>query len=63
MDSNYSKNKDSDNTNSLRNPSIKEWKELYTEAVEFKEIAPWNWMWDTDIFGVKDPVTGEIGYC
>lgn len=44
-------------------PSSQEWKALYEAALEFKELAPWNWMHDTDIFGVKDPVSGEIGYC
>lgn len=44
-------------------PSLDEWKALYEATLEFKELAPWNWMHDTDIFGVKDPVSGEIGYC
>ncbi len=44
-------------------PSLQEWKALYEAALEFKELAPWNWMHDSDIFGVKDPVSGEIGYC
>ncbi|MCD4765277.1 MAG: hypothetical protein K8R34_02070, partial [Methanosarcinales archaeon] len=44
-------------------PSLQEYKALYEAALEFKELAPWNWMHETDIFGVKDPVSGEIGYC
>lgn len=44
-------------------PSLQEWKALYSAAREFKELAPWNWMHDCDIFGIKDPVSGEIGYC
>jgi len=44
-------------------PSLAEWKELYAQAVRFKEIAPWNWMWDSNLFGVKNPEDGEIGYC
>ncbi len=44
-------------------PSLQEWKALYETALEFKELAPWDWMHDTDIFGVKDSVSGEIGYC
>lgn len=46
-----------------KSPSIQEWKNLYSAAVEFKKLKPWEWMWDDDIFGVKNPETGEIGFC
>ncbi|MCD4844482.1 MAG: hypothetical protein K8R25_08350 [Methanosarcinales archaeon] len=46
-----------------KSPSLQEWKNLYKVAIGFKKLAPWNWMCDSDIFGVKDPVSGEIGYC
>ena len=49
--------------NNDQKPSLQEWKELYTAALEFKELAPWDWMHDCDIFGVKNPENGEIGYC
>ena len=44
-------------------PTIKEWRELYEAAAEFKELACWKWMWDHDLIGVQDPETGMIGYC
>lgn len=44
-------------------PTEQEWRNLYAATAEFKEMAPWNWMWDSDVAGVKDPESGEIGYC
>lgn len=44
-------------------PTLGEWKDLYETAMMFKELAPWQWMMDADLFGVEDPEGGETGYC
>jgi hypothetical protein len=43
-------------------PTLDEWRRLYEAAMRTKEIAPWQWMTETDLFGVRDPETGEIGF-
>jgi len=43
--------------------SLKIWQELYHAADEFKKIQPWKWLYDSDIFGVRNPLDSEIGYC
>lgn len=44
-------------------PSLEEWKTLYDAAIEFRKIEPWEWMKETDVFGVQNPQNGEVGYC
>jgi len=44
-------------------PSLQEWHMLYRAAIDFWQIQPWNWVNDTDLFGVKNPENDEIGYC
>lgn len=46
-----------------KNISLQQWRELYNAAIELKKLKPWEWMWDSEIFGVQDPETGEVGYC
>lgn len=43
-------------------PTFEEWRKLYEAAIRLKEIAPWQWMNETDIFGVQNPETGELGF-
>jgi hypothetical protein len=44
-------------------PSLQEWSDLYRVAMEFKGVGCWNWMADSDVFGIQNPEDGEIGYC
>ena len=44
-------------------PTLDVWKKLYKETIEFKELGPWEWVLDTDLFSIKNPLSGEMGYC
>ncbi len=43
-------------------PSLEEWGRLYGVSIQIKELAPWQWMEETDIFAVQDPDSGQIGF-
>ncbi|GAB4459561.1 MAG: hypothetical protein Fur0044_52250 [Anaerolineae bacterium] len=43
-------------------PTLEEWRRLYEAWGQFKEIAPWEWMDETRIFGVQDPESGQLGF-
>jgi hypothetical protein len=43
-------------------PGLREWRRLYESAVRVKEISPWEWMTEADVFGVRSPETGELGF-
>ena len=46
----------------FKQPTEKEWKRLYEFAVKVKELAPWEWMYEDQIFGVQNPEAEEIGF-
>jgi hypothetical protein len=46
-----------------QSPTLPQWKPLYEQALQFKQLACWTWMTEENIFGIQDPKTGEIGYC
>ena len=39
------------------------WSSLFAAANAFRELGPWEWMNDNQVFGVKDPATGEVAWC
>lgn len=43
-------------------PTLEEWRPLYQAAMRIKEIAPWQWMQEDEVFGVQNPETGELGF-
>jgi len=43
-------------------PSLDEWLKLYKAMIRVKKIAPWEWMTETDTFGVQSPETDELGF-
>ncbi len=45
-----------------KNPTFEEWRKLYAAAGRAKEMAPWNWMMEDEVFGVRDPESEEIGF-
>jgi hypothetical protein len=43
-------------------PPLDEWKRLYDLMAQVKELAPWEWMEEADIFGVQPPGAKEPGF-
>lgn len=43
-------------------PSREQWIRLYEAMAKVKDLAPWQWMSEADLFGVQDPETGEVYY-
>jgi len=43
-------------------PSLEEWQKLYDLMAQIKDLAPWDWMEEGDIFGIQIPETDELGF-
>ena len=35
---------------------------MLESAIRIKQMAPWEWMNEADVFGVQDPETRDIGF-
>ena len=42
--------------------SAEDCRSLFERMGQLRTLAPWDWMEETDLFGVQDPETGEIGF-
>jgi uncharacterized protein DUF6930 len=45
-----------------KTPTLEEWGRLYAAAGRVKEMSPWNWMMEGDVFGVRNPERDELGF-
>ena len=43
-------------------PRREEWQQLYETASKVKQLEPWTWMSETDMFAVEDPESGRLGF-
>jgi hypothetical protein len=44
-------------------PSLEQWRALYTAALEYQQLACWEWLADSDLFVIRDSVAAEPSYC
>src|SRR5262245_55021427 len=47
---------------SEKTPTVEECERLYAAAGRVKKMAPWEWMMEGDVFGVRNPERDEIGF-
>ncbi len=38
------------------------WRKLYELMIQINELQPWTWMYEYNIFAIKDPGTGKTGF-
>lgn len=44
-------------------PTQEQWQALYAATARFKELAPWQWMHESQLFGVQMPESDLTYYC
>ncbi|MEW6752889.1 MAG: hypothetical protein AB1505_18200 [Candidatus Latescibacterota bacterium] len=45
-----------------QSPDLPQYRALCECAARILRVAPWEWMEESDLFGVRDPDTGELGF-
>ncbi|MBN1482432.1 hypothetical protein EH223_10365 [candidate division KSB1 bacterium] len=45
-----------------KSPTLAEWKKLYEAVMKVKDIEPWLWLEEIDLFAVENPETRELGF-
>ncbi len=41
---------------------LETWRHLLELARQIKELAPWEFLWEHNVFGVQEPESGELGF-
>ncbi len=52
----------SDEKRSINVIPIERWRNLYKMAIQIRDLAPWEWLEESDSFGIEDYITGWTGY-
>ncbi len=47
----------------VRKPTKGDWLALHQAAIAYKQLAPWRWMADIELFAVENPADRQVGYC
>jgi hypothetical protein len=43
-------------------PTLEQWARLYELMAKIKDLAPWEYMHEDDLFGIRFPETGQLGF-
>lgn len=46
----------------MTQPTLDEWRRLYDVAQKVHDLAPWQWMEESDLFGVQNPENDDLGF-
>ncbi len=58
----YNYTKPQEQIRSLTSEEKKSWKTLFSLALEFRELSPWTYLFDNQVIGILNPISGEMGF-